>query len=79
MVDNKTDEYFKEWKDREAIAEAMLPLIGKLYRDHEVVCTVFDRSLAQKSIIDILRAHRFARQIIDREIWLKIPIRCCRP
>ncbi len=71
MVDNKTDEYFKEWKDREAIAEAMLPLIGKLYRDHEVVCTVFDRSLAQKSIIDILRAHRFARQIIDREIWVK--------
>ncbi len=49
----------------------MLPLIGKLYRDHEVVCTVFDRSLAQKSIIDILRAHRFARQIIDREIWVK--------
>ena len=70
MVDAKTDRYFKEWKEREAIAEAMTPLIGKLYRDHEVICTVFDRSLFNQSIVDILRVHRFARQIIDREIWV---------
>ena len=70
MVDTKTDEYFKEWKEREAIAEAMTPLIGQLYRDHEVICTVFDRNLVNKSTIDILRAHRFARQIISREIWV---------
>ncbi len=70
MVDAKTDKYFKEWKEREAIAEAMTPLIGKLYRDHEVICTVFDRSLVNQSIVDILRVHRFARQIIDREIWV---------
>ena len=71
MVDTKTDNYFKEWKAREAIAETMIPLIGKLYRDHEVICTVFDRSLVNQSTIEILRAHRFARQIINREIWVK--------
>ena len=71
MVDTKTDEYFKEWKEREAIAEAMTPLLGKLYRDQEVACTVFDRPLVNQSTIDILRAHRFARQIIKREIWVK--------
>ncbi|MBE9486318.1 MAG: glyceraldehyde-3-phosphate dehydrogenase [Chloroflexi bacterium] len=70
MVDIKTEEYFKDWKEREAIAEAMTPLIGKLYRDHEVICTVFDRPLVNQSTIDILRAHRFARQIINREIWV---------
>ncbi len=70
MVDTKTDEYFNEWKEREAIAEAMAPLIGKLYRDQEVVCTVFDRTLVNQSTIEILRAHRFARQIISREIWV---------
>ncbi len=70
MVDTVTDEYFREWKEREAIAEAMTPLIGKLYREHEVICTVFDRTLVNQSTIDILRAHRFARQIIDREIWV---------
>ncbi len=71
MVDTKTDEYFKEWKEREAIAEAMTPLIGKLYRDQDIICTVFDRTLVNQSTIDILRAHRFARQIINEEIWVK--------
>ncbi len=71
MVDTKTAEYFNEWKEREAISEAMAPLIGKLYRDQEVICTVFDRSLVNQSTIEILRAHRFARQIISREIWVK--------
>ena len=70
MVDTKTDEYFKEWKEREAIAEAMTPLIGKLYRDQEVICTVYDRALVNQSTIEVLRAHRFARQIISREIWV---------
>jgi len=70
MGDTKTDEYFKEWKDREATAEAMTPLIGKLYRDQEVICTVFDRPLVNQSTIDILRAHRFARLIIKHEIWV---------
>lgn len=70
MVDTKTDECFKEWKEREAIAEAMAPLIGKLYRDQEIICTVFDRTLVNQSTIDILRAHRFARQIISEEIWV---------
>ena len=71
MVDTKTSEYFNEWKEREAIAEIMAPLIGKLYRDQEVICTVFDRTLVNQSTIEILRAHRFARQIISREIWVK--------
>lgn len=71
MVDQKTEEYFKDWKSREAIAEAMIPLIGHLYRDREVICTIFDRTLVNQSTIDILRVHRFARQIISREIWVK--------
>jgi len=71
MIDQKTSEYFEDWQTREAIAEAMIPLIGQLYRDREVICTIFDRSLIHQSTIDILRVHRFARQIISREIWVK--------
>ncbi len=70
MGDAKTDEYFNEWKEREAVAEAMTPLIGKLYRDQEVICTVYDRALVNQSTIEVLRAHRFARQIISREVWV---------
>ncbi len=71
MGETAAGDYFKDWKEREAIAEKMIPLIGKLYRDHEVICTVFDRNLVNQSTIDILRVHRFARQIINREIWVK--------
>ncbi len=71
MGETAAGDYFKDWKEREAIAELMIPLIGKLYRDHEVICTVFDRNLVNQSTIDILRVHRFARQIINREIWVK--------
>lgn len=71
MDETKSQEYFRDWKEREAIAEMMIPLIGTLYREHEVICTVFDRTLVHQSAIDILRVHRFARQIINREIWVK--------
>ena len=71
MIDQRTQDYFQEWKEREALAEAMTPLVGKLYRDREVICTVFDRPLVNQAPIDILKAHRFARQIIDQEIWVK--------
>lgn len=71
MDDAGSRDYFKDWKEREAIAEMMIPLIGKLYREHEVICTVFDRTLVHQSAIEILKVHRFARQIINREIWVK--------
>ena len=63
--------YFHDWKEREAIAESMLPLIGKLYRDHGIVTTVYGKTLVQQSVIQILRAHRFARQILNNEISVR--------
>ncbi|MCQ1956331.1 glyceraldehyde-3-phosphate dehydrogenase [Arthrobacter sp. zg-Y826] len=54
--------------DREALAEAMIPLIGRLYRENSVVTSVYGRPLVNKSVIDILKAHRFARQIDETEL-----------
>jgi len=70
MAAEKDDNYFKDWKQREELAEAMIPALGRLYRDHEVICTIFNRSLVHQSTIDILRVHRYARQIIDEELWV---------
>jgi len=63
--------YFKDWKEREALAEAMLPLIGTLYREHGIVTTVYGRTLVHQSAIEILRTHRFARQILNNEISVR--------
>ena len=54
--------------DREALAEAMIPLIGRLYRENSVVTSVYGRPLVNKSVIEILKAHRFARQIDETEL-----------
>ncbi|MDT8420033.1 MAG: glyceraldehyde-3-phosphate dehydrogenase [Desulfuromonadales bacterium] len=70
MSMQKAEEYFRDWKEREELAEAMIPMIGHLYRECEVICNIYDRTLVHKSAIEILRVHRFARQIIDKELWV---------
>jgi glyceraldehyde 3-phosphate dehydrogenase len=67
----KQERYFSDWKQREEIAETMLPIIGRLYRDHGVVTTVYGRSLVHGSMVDILKAHRFARQILENELSVR--------
>ena len=71
MPDQKTEAYFEEWVEREAVAERMIPVIGKLYREHGVVITVFDRSLVLSSPVDILAAHRYSRRIVDGELTIQ--------
>ncbi|MEJ2202136.1 MAG: glyceraldehyde-3-phosphate dehydrogenase [Desulfuromonadaceae bacterium] len=71
MQTEKQEAYFKDWKTREEIAELMIPTIGRLYRNHGVVTTVYGRSLVNLSTIDILKVHRFARQILENELWVR--------
>ncbi|NDK30426.1 glyceraldehyde-3-phosphate dehydrogenase [Nesterenkonia haasae] len=60
--------HLNEWIDREAQAEAMIPLIGRLYRENNVVTSIYGRQLVNQSAIDILKAHRFARQVDEVEL-----------
>ena len=71
MSTQTQEAYFKDWKSREELAEAMVPIVGRLYRNHGVVTTVYGRSLVNQSTIDILKAHRFARQILENELWVR--------
>lgn len=56
------------WRAHEALAEQMIPLIGGLYRERDVVVYCFGRKLTRQSAVGILRAHRFARQITGSEM-----------
>ena len=47
MALSNLDDYFPDWKEREALAEAMIPLIGKLYRSN-VVLYCYGRALYNK-------------------------------
>ncbi len=46
----------------------MIPLIGQLYRENNVVTGIYGRQLVNQSAIDILKAHRFARQVDEQEL-----------
>lgn len=59
-----------KWHEAEALAEEMVPLIGALYRNRDVIVSIYGRKIAQSSSIDILKAHRYARQVIERELPL---------
>ncbi|GAA2314855.1 glyceraldehyde-3-phosphate dehydrogenase [Streptomyces violaceusniger] len=62
------EDSFTNWKHREEIAESMIPLIGKLHRERDVTVLLHSRSLVNKSVVSILKTHRFARQIAGAEL-----------
>ena len=55
------EDSFGDWKWREGLAELMIPVIGNLYRDG-INILVYGKSLVNESPVEIMRAHRFARQ-----------------
>ncbi|MHC9035977.1 glyceraldehyde-3-phosphate dehydrogenase, partial [Cobetia marina] len=53
---------FKQWQDNEALAEQMIPLLGDLYRRFNVVPSIYGRSLINRSMVRILKNHRWVRK-----------------
>ncbi|MFB7948537.1 glyceraldehyde-3-phosphate dehydrogenase [Kitasatospora phosalacinea] len=62
------DDVFTDWKNREELAETMIPIIGRLHRERDVTVLLHSRSLVNKSVVSILKTHRFARQIAGEEL-----------
>lgn len=61
------NDYFPDWKEREALAEAMIPLIGKLYR-RNVVTYCYGRAMYNQSVTQLMKTHRYVRQIAMNEL-----------
>jgi glyceraldehyde 3-phosphate dehydrogenase len=64
-VTQATDEHYEDWSDRQTLAEAMIPIIGRLYRQNNVNTSIYGRRLVNESAIHIIKAHRFARRVDD--------------
>ena len=58
---------FADFKEREALAESMIPMIGTLYR-RNVVIYIHGVPLYNQSVIELMKAHRFVRQIEKNEM-----------
>lgn len=68
MADEKLNAYFEDWAQRERIAESMVPVLGRLYREHGVITKVFGVSLVHKTPIDIIKAHRYTRKMLGTDL-----------
>ncbi|HEY9034970.1 MAG TPA: glyceraldehyde-3-phosphate dehydrogenase [Pseudomonadales bacterium] len=64
----RPEDYFADWKEREALAEGMIPLVGKLYRQRNVKTYIYGHSLHNESVLDIMLAHRTVRQVEQNEL-----------
>ena len=62
------DDFFKDWKEREALAEGMIPLIGKLYREYNINTYMYGNSMVNQSVTDLMKEHRFVRQVENNEL-----------
>ena len=64
----RPDDYFKDWKEREALAEGMIPLVGQLSREKNVKCYIYGHSLVNRSVFQIMKDHRYVRQVEGNEL-----------
>jgi glyceraldehyde 3-phosphate dehydrogenase len=61
------EDYFPDWKEREALAEGMIPMIGQLYRNN-VVVYCYGRAMHNQSVTQLMKAHRYVRQVEQNEL-----------
>ncbi len=64
----RPSDYFADWEEREILAERMIPLIGKLYRENNVKTYIYGQSLSNISVLDIMKAHRVVREVEENEL-----------
>ncbi len=64
----RPDDYFKDWKQREALAEGMIPMVGRLSREKNVKCYIYGKPLVNRSVYEIMKDHRYVRQVEGNEL-----------
>jgi len=65
------DKHLQSWQERFELAEAMQPLLGKLYRNQGVEVVVYGKPLLIASTIDIIKAHRLVRRHVGDKLRLR--------
>ena len=62
------NETMEDWNNRIAAAEEMMPIIGRLFREKSIETSIFGRLLNNRTVINVIKCCRFARQVEDEEL-----------
>lgn len=71
MIDNNSAKHLERYMYNQSLAEEMIPAVGNLYRQRNVIITVFGRKLMNSSTIEIIKAHKLGRHMVGRELPVK--------
>ncbi len=66
--DVQQDQLLQSWTQRQELAELILPIIGRLYRNNGVALRIYGRMINNVTTVDIIKTHRFARQYTGQEL-----------
>ncbi|WP_193070442.1 glyceraldehyde-3-phosphate dehydrogenase [Brevibacterium sp. FME37] len=67
-----------EWANKQTAAEELIPLTGRLYRENDVLLTLFGRSLLNKSVTGMIKAHRYARHFLGEDLDIEVTLEIVR-
>jgi glyceraldehyde 3-phosphate dehydrogenase len=65
---NIDEGFFSDWKQREALAQDMVPVLGRLENQKGVQVFLYGRALSNRSVAKIMLAHRRVRQMARNEL-----------
>ncbi len=71
MSKEQEDQLLQAYIQRQELAEQMLPMIGRLYRNNGILMRVYGRAINNVTTVDILKTHRFARQYTGEELSIQ--------
>lgn len=71
MNNEQEDQLLQAYIQRQELAEQMLPMIGRLYRNNGILMRIYGRAINNVSTVDILKTHRFARQYTGEELSIQ--------
>ena len=65
------DKHLQSWQERFEMAEAMQPLLGKLYRNQGVEVVLYGKPLLNASTIEIIKSHRLVQKHVGYKLRLR--------
>lgn len=68
MARPSLDDYFGDWKQRETLAQEMIPMLGHLENGKGVRIFMYGSTLNNSSVLNIMKAHRRVRQVARNEM-----------
>ncbi|KAF4319594.1 hypothetical protein BBO99_00006208 [Phytophthora kernoviae] len=58
----------EQWKTQENAADLMVPLVGRLYRENNVISVLFGKGLVHKNSIDLIKLHNYVCKYVGKRM-----------